>query len=98
MEDGDLEFEPTDTILVAEDSTLLLTQGDDEYGATTLEVINAAEEPVGEVTAVLKYDPGDPLGLARSITAGTFLFFVLHLFGLSRAERQVKEERPEGMT
>ncbi|HYI43982.1 MAG TPA: hypothetical protein VE174_00775 [Actinomycetota bacterium] len=97
VEEGDLEFEPTDTIVVAEDSTLLLTQEDADYGATTFEVANAADEPVGTVTAVLKYDPGNPLGLARSITAGTFIFFVLHLFGLSRAERQVKEERPEGM-
>jgi hypothetical protein len=97
VEKGELKFEPTDTIVVAEDSTLLLTQDDAEYGATTFEVANAADEPVGTVTAVLKYDPGNPLGKARSIAAGTFLFFVLHLFGLSRAERKVKEERPEGM-
>ena len=98
VEAGDLNFEPTDTITVAEDSTLLLTEGDEEYGATTFEVVNAADEPVGEVVAVLKYDPGNPLGKARSIAAGTFVFFVLHLFGLSRAERQVKEARPEGLT
>lgn len=97
VEEGDLDFEVTDTITIAEDSTKLITQGDTEYGATTFEVVNAADEDVGEVTAVLKYDPGNPLGKARSITAGTFFLLVIHLFGLSRAERKVKEERPEGM-
>lgn len=96
VEDGELDFETTDVITVKEDSTLLLSQGDGTYGATTFEVTNAAEEDVGEVVTVLKYDPGNPLGKARSIAAGTFIVFILHLFGLSRAERKVKEERPEG--
>lgn len=98
VEEGEIKFDPTDTITVVEDSTLLLSQDTADYGATTFEVVNAADDPVGEVTAVLKYDPGNPLGKARSIAAGTFIFFVLHLVGLSRAERKVKEERPEGLT
>ena len=49
-------------------------------------------EPQGQVTVVAEYDPGNPLGPARQITLGTFILFVLHLFGLSRAERRVKRE------
>jgi hypothetical protein len=94
---GDLKFDPTDTIASVEDSTLLLPQNDADYGATTFEVTNTADEKVGEVIVVLKYDPGNPLGKARSIAAGTFVFLVFHLFGLSRAERKVKAERPEGL-
>jgi hypothetical protein len=97
VEEGDLGFDPTDSIVVVDDSTRLLPQGDNEFGATAFEVLNTADKKVGEVVAVMKYDPGNPLGKARMITAGTFVIFVLHLFGLSRAERQVKEERPEGL-
>ena len=64
---------------------------------TKLEVTNVLTEPVGVAHVVMKYDPGDPLGQARMITAGTFLLFVLHLFGLSRAERKTKRDRPEGL-
>ena len=97
VEDEEIEFEATDTLTVEDDSTKLLDQGDTEYGATTFEVVNAAEEKVGKVTAVMKYDPGNPLGKARRIAAGTFIVLVFHLFGLSRAERKVKAERPEGL-
>ncbi len=92
-----LGFDPTDTVVVVDDTTKILTQEGEEFGATTFEVLNAAEERTGEVVAVMKYDPGNPLGKARMIAAGTFLVFVGHLFGLSRAERKAKEERPEGM-
>lgn len=54
-----------------------------------------AIEPLGQLVVVAEYDPGDPLGPARQITVGTFILFVLHLFGLSRAERRVKRERAE---
>lgn len=52
-------------------------------------------EPLGQVSVVAEYDPGDPLGVARQITIGTFILFVLHLFGLSRAESRLKRERVE---
>ncbi|HWL65019.1 MAG TPA: hypothetical protein VNP73_03505 [Actinomycetota bacterium] len=97
VEEGDLEFDPTDSIVVVDDTTFLYEQGDGEYGATSFEVLNSADKKVGEVVAILKYDPGNPLGKARAITAGTLVIFVLHLFGLSRAERKVKEEQPEGL-
>jgi hypothetical protein len=58
---------------------------EEETGAETI-------EPQGTVTVVAEYDPGNPLGPARQITLGTFILFVLHLFGLSRAERRVKRE------
>ena len=47
-------------------------------------------EAIGQLTVVAEYDPGDPLGLARQMAVGTFILFVLHLFGLSRAERKAK--------
>ena len=52
-------------------------------------------EPQGQVTVVAEYDPGNPLGPARQITLGTFVLFVLHLFGLSRSERRIKRETAE---
>jgi hypothetical protein len=38
----------------------------------------------------MEYDPGDLLGVAQNITFATFALLVLHLFGLSRAERAIK--------
>lgn len=59
--------------------------GEEDTGAEAL-------EPQGQVTVVAEYDPGNPLGQARQITAGTFVLFVLHLIGLSRSERRIKRE------
>ncbi len=86
---------------VVADSTRLLTQGDKEYGALTLEASTSAIEKAEEAdpdqavtpedataVVVMEYDPGNPLGKARIIAGGTFLVFALHLFGLSRAERK----------
>lgn len=52
-------------------------------------------EPQGQVAVVAEYDPGNPLGQARQITVGTFILFVLHLFGLSVSERRAKRKTPE---
>lgn len=52
-------------------------------------------EPLGTVTVVAEYDPGNPLGLARQITVGTFILLVLHLIGLSLSERRLARERAE---
>jgi len=52
-------------------------------------------EPLGQVSVVAEYDPGNPLGLARQITVGTLILLILHLFGLSRAERRIRRERLE---
>lgn len=70
------------------DSVRFLQQGDTEYGAVTLEAVPGAEG--GPVITVMRRDPGDPLGPPRMITAGTFLLFAAHLFGLSRAEKRAR--------
>ncbi|MGH2700177.1 MAG: hypothetical protein ACRDJ2_00205 [Actinomycetota bacterium] len=40
------------------------------------------------VFVLFELDPGNPLGTARTITAGGFLLLVAHLFGLGRSERR----------
>ena len=97
IDKGELDFQATDSVVAADDGTVLLEQGGTEYGMTKLEVTNVLQESVGAAHVVMEYDPGDPLGQARMIAGGTLILFVLHLFGLSRAERQVKQERPEGL-
>ncbi len=95
---------------VAEDSVLLLEQGEQTFGALTLEPVEATAEGAGSgaedqleaepdteeataapVVVVMSYDPGNPSGPARMITAGTFVVFVAHLVGLSRAEKRSKK-------
>ena len=101
ISEGTLEgLEPASQSVVADEATKLLTQGDKTYGATTLEVIppGGGEEDVTEVYVTLEYDPGNPLGMARSITAGTFVLFVVHLIGLSLAERKVRAQRAQVAT
>ena len=75
--------------VVVDDSSRLIEVDGDLYGATTLEVDNEGE--MVEAVAVMKYDPGNPLGQARMLTIGTLILFVLHLFGLSRAERRGRQ-------
>lgn len=96
---------------VAADSQRLLTQGEKQYGAVTLEASSGAVEKYEEAdddqldtitpadataVVVMEYDPGNPLGKARKIAGGTFLIFALHLFGLSRAERKSKNGLRDG--
>jgi hypothetical protein len=95
LDEGEVEFTTGSTATAVSDSTRLLTQGEEQYGMTRLEVINPADEVEGEVAVAMKYDPGNPLGMARSIAIGTLILLVLHLFGLSWAERHVREERAE---
>jgi hypothetical protein len=66
-----------------------LEQGSTTYGAVTFKAVKGNASAV----AVLKYDPGDPLTPARHIALGMFGLFVLHLFGLSRAEKKSKAGR-----
>ena len=105
QEGGEFTAE-ADATVVAE-SQRLLTQGDKEYGAVTLEASTSAIEKFKEAdddqldtitpedasaVVVMEYDPGNPLGKARIIAGGTFVVFAMHLFGLSRAERKTKKE------
>jgi hypothetical protein len=94
IEEGAVDtFESAEDGLVNSDLTRLLQQGGTEYGAVTLEP--SSEDVQGEPTVVvMQYDPGNPLGPARAITAGTFVLLVLHLFGLSMSERRARESGP----
>jgi hypothetical protein len=87
IDDGKVDtFESVSDATVNTDLTRLLQQGAKEFGAVTLEPVKpGAGEPT---VAILAYDPGNPLGPARRIAAGTFVLLVLHLFGLSRSERR----------
>ena len=110
-EDAGGDFVAANDATVTTDSARLLTQGNVEYGALTLEPADAAVTKFNEAdddqldtitpkdataVVVMRYDPGNPLGKARKIAGGTFLVFALHLFGLSRAERKTKKEANNG--
>jgi hypothetical protein len=107
IEEGRVDaIESADQGQVVPDSARLLTEGDEQYGGVLLEPIPETADEGGEddeidptapdtVLAIMKFDPGNPTGLARQITIGVFLLFVLHLFGLSRSERKAKELREE---
>jgi hypothetical protein len=78
-------IENIDDVTVNSDNTRLLMQGEDEYGAVQFDPLQG-EGPAAIV--VMRYDPGNPLGLARGITLGTLILFVLHLIALSLSERR----------
>jgi len=97
-------FESVKDAVVNGDSVRLLEQGGELYGAVTFDPLEVEDEtdplglspdaaPVGQPTvAVMQYDFGNPSKPARQITAGTFLVFVLHLFGLSRSEKKARQK------
>jgi hypothetical protein len=72
--------------LATDDTARLLEQGGNIYGAVTFEDVKKTRAAV----VIMKYDPGNPLGPPRQITAGLLVLFVLHLFGLSRVEKRAK--------
>lgn len=79
--------------VVDEEATVLLEQDGRQYGATAFEVLGDDPDRTHQVFAVMEYDPGNPLGLARTITVGTFVLLVLHLVGLSMSEKRARRER-----
>lgn len=98
IDDGDITtFEDVDPVATP-DSTRVLEQNDQTYGATLFqpgveggdEVEPAQLGDADTVLVVVEFDPGNTQGLPRKIAAGTLLLFGLHLFGLSRAERKAK--------
>ena len=93
--EGEAEGLPTlvDSTTVPEDSTLLLQEGDEEYGATTVEAEDADGQTT-EVLVVMQYDPGNPLGQARLITLGTLILLILHLVALSLSEKRARRSQP----
>lgn len=81
-------FQSTTDALAVVDSIRLLEQGNKQYGAITFEATPG--KTGGPAVAVMTYNPGDPLGIARQIAVGSFLLFAAHLFGLSRVERKAR--------
>lgn len=105
IQDGDVDvFTDASDAIVRDDSTRLLEQNGTEYGALVLDPGEPSEEeieldipqPEGEVFVVMRYDPGNPLGKARLITAGVGGLFILHLVGLSIIERRSNNNNNEG--
>ena len=95
-------FATLDEAILDSESTRLLQQGGETYGAVTYVQVEidpedeTAQEPEGSgdpIILVMQYDEGNPSGPARMITAGTFIVLVGHLFGLSRAERRAARKR-----
>jgi hypothetical protein len=95
-------FDTIDEAQVIPESARLLEQDGVEYAAVLLGPVQAGAgaettepaelDPTAEdtVMVVLRFDPGNPLGLARIILIGTLVLLVVHLFGLSRAERAAR--------
>lgn len=74
---------------IDQESIRLIESGGDLYGAATLAPLEGTvSEDAEPVVAVMEYDPGNPSGPARMITAGTFILFVGHMIGLSRMEKR----------
>ena len=97
---GDVtSIENPDQATALSDATRLLEQDGVTYAGVIVQQTTTGgdQEPEldpaaeGNVLVVLQYDPGNPLGLARSITIGVFVLLVAHLVGLSRSERKVRE-------
>jgi hypothetical protein len=87
--EGEVGFEGADEATVNQDATRLIEVDGTTYGGTVFEPIEGVEaEPV---VVVMEYDPGNPLAVGRQVTIGSFVLLVLHLFGLSRAERKGKQ-------
>jgi hypothetical protein len=96
IEDGTVTaFENASDATPVAESTRFLEQDEAEFGAVLFgpaEEPDVEPQPGDENTAivVMEFDPGNPLGLARTILLGTFVLLALHLFGLSRAERAAR--------
>jgi hypothetical protein len=87
--DGTIDvFETAADGIVDSDQTRLLQEDGTQYGAVTIVPVDEDED--ASAVAILEYDPGNALGPPRMITAGTFVLFALHLFGLSRSERRAR--------
>jgi hypothetical protein len=96
VDKGNLPETVTDAYTANAESVRLLEDGGEQYGGVTLAPPQGDEGP--EIVAIMKYDPGNPLGEARMITGATFVLLVLHLFLLGRAERQARRKREETAT
>jgi hypothetical protein len=87
-------FETVEDAAVVADSTRFLEQDGTEYSATLVGPLDEEvdiNDPEGAVLVISQYDPGNPLGLARTIGLGTFVALVAHLVLLSRSERKARQ-------
>ncbi len=88
------------------DTARFLEQDGDLFGGIVLEPPATEEEesegaateeeqapPPPTVVGIFEYDPGNPLGKARMILAGTTVLLILHLLGLSMSERRARRAR-----
>jgi hypothetical protein len=86
-------FESVEDAAVVADSTRFLEQDGTEYSATLVGPLDEEVDinnPEEAVLVISQYDPGNPLGLARTIGLGTLIALVVHLFLLSRSERRAR--------
>ncbi|MGH2788564.1 MAG: hypothetical protein ACRDJV_11780 [Actinomycetota bacterium] len=98
INEGEIDtFEAIDEAQVVLESSRLLEQEGEEYGAVLVGPLQTGNEvpevdptAPGTLLVVMQYDPGTPLVPARFITLGTFVFFVLHLVGLSMVEKKAR--------
>lgn len=91
-------FESPEDAAANQDATRLLEADGVTYGAVTLEAVEGGETPSdASAVVVMEYDPGNPLGLARLITFGVFVLFVLHLVGLALSERRTRRVAPNAV-
>jgi hypothetical protein len=95
--DGDVtEFESPTEAQVDPEATRLLDREGSLHGAVTFIGLEATpSEDAPPVIAVLEYDPGNPSGPARMITAGTFVLLAGHLFFLSRMEKRATRRKTD---
>lgn len=68
------------------ESARFLEQNGTEYGAITFNPVKPSAN--GSAVAVMRYDPGNPLGTARLICLGTLLLLIAHLAVLWTIERR----------
>ena len=81
---------------IDEEATKLIEVDGDTFGATVFNPIDDLELEGGRtepdpVVVVMGYDPGNPLKEGRYVAIGSLILLVLHLFGLSHAERKAKQ-------
>jgi hypothetical protein len=95
VEDGELPEEAA-TNTANSETARFLEDGEDLYGGVTLEPPQGDEGPT--IVAIMQYEPGNPLGMARQITLGTFVLLVVHLFFLGRSEKRARRTREEPAT
>jgi hypothetical protein len=89
--DAEIPYESAGDLELDAELTRFVEHQGELFGAVTYTPAVGVTGP--DVIVVMQSDPGDPLGPARMITAGTALLFVGHLFGLSRAERKARERK-----